>query len=189
MPLEKLPDTPITRAVEPQRQAAVNKAREHAQGVIDKIHAKLKEHDWDIEKAAPFPRGLFSSHYEEYKRKKATHDLYHGMTQTDPRSKHRVASPMNKEPHYRIPHPDRQKKFLDDAEAQAHSEYDSFVHKLNNKVGEHHSAELVGNHVWGHSILHVNKADGTSEKWKTQQIFKLSKLGKPHNQWPTRKVK
>jgi hypothetical protein len=187
----ELPDTPITHAVEPQRKAAVARAREHAQGVVDKVHAKLAEHNWDIDKAAPYPHGKFSRDYNAYKREKVVHDLFHSLTKLDT-AKHgsyRVASSQNKEPHYRVPNPEAHAKLLDQAEEQAHGEYDSFIHKLNTKVGDHKSAELTGNHVWGHSILHIEHHDGRKEKWKTQQIFKLSKLGKPHNQWPTRKIK
>lgn len=182
----ELPDTPITRAVEPQRKAAVAKARENAQGVIDKVHSNLKEHGWDLIKAAPRPDSWNMSR-DQYMRVKGHHDIHANLTQRA--DKQASYSATRNAPNVRKPDPEAQKRFLDGAEENAHAGYDSFVHKLHEKVGDHTHAELTGNHVWGHSILHIKHKDGTAQKWKTQQIFKLSKLGKPHNQWPTRKVK
>lgn len=197
--------TPISKAVEPQRKAAVNKAMEHAQGVVDRVHGELAKHDWDLNAVAPRPNWRNSSRDDPAKRK---HDLYSMLTHHDgdrnlPSRRVRSAGDVGQhEPHYvtashsykstssgkTVTH-NSGKKFVEDAEEQAHAGYDGFVAKLHDKVGEHTHAELTGNHVWGHSILHVTKVDGSKEKWKTQQIFKLSKLGKPHNQWPTRKIK
>jgi hypothetical protein len=68
-------------------------------------------------------------------------------------------------------------------------QYTAFIQKLEGKVGAHTAAALDGSHVWGFSILTVTKADGTVEKWKTEQIINVSVLGKVFNQWPSRKVK
>lgn len=179
-------NTPISKAVEPQRKAAVNKAVEHAQSIIDRVHKHLAAHDWDLTKAAPYPNS-FNMGREQYMRAKAHHDIHSNLTQR--KDKATSYSAGRNQPNVRAPHPEAEARFLKDAAEQAHSGYDSFVAKLHEKVGEHTHAELTGNHVWGHSILHIKHADGSAQKWKTQQIFKLSKLGKPHNQWPTRKVK
>jgi len=79
--------------------------------------------------------------------------------------------------------------FIDDAGERASLQYTGFIQKLEAKVGDHTAAVLTGNHVWGYSVLHVTKADGTTENWKTQQIFNVSVLGKLFHQWPSRKVK
>lgn len=179
-------NTPISKAVEPQRKAAVNKAVEHARSIIDRVHANLKEHDWDLTKAAPRAES-FNMGREQYMKVQGRHDLHSNLTRRKDKSGSYSAG--RNVPNIREPHPEAEARFLKDASEQAHSGYDSFVAKLHEKVGEHTHAELVGNHVWGHSILHVTHKDGSTQKWKTQQIFKLSKLGKPHNQWPTRKVK
>ena len=191
--------TPISKAVEPQRKAAVNKAMEHAQSVVDRVHGELAKHDWDLNAVAPRPNWRNSSRDDPAKRKR---DLYSMLTHHDDKRNKSFRSYGSAEPHYvRTDHSYKStstgktvthnngKKFVADAEEQAHAGYDGFVAKLHDKVGEHTHAELTGNHVWGSSILHVTKADGSKQKWKTQQIFKLSKLGKPHNQWPTRIIK
>ena len=196
--------TPISKAVEPQRRAAVQKARDDAQKVVDKIHSHLAEHDWDLNQAAPRPHWRDQTSYQGQNALRK-HQLYQSVTTHDgerndklgyaDRNKHQFVKAVGS---IKIHHPekgkvdrviDNGKKYVDEAESQAHAGYDAFIHKLHDKVGPHTSAELTGNHVWGYSVLHIGHADGAKQKWKTQQIFKLSKLGKPHNQWPTRKIK
>lgn len=80
-------------------------------------------------------------------------------------------------------------KFIQAAKADAAAQYEAFVAKLQQKIGEVKNATLKGNHVWSYSILTVEKPDGTVEHWKTQMIINVSKLGKMFNQFPTRKVK
>jgi hypothetical protein len=79
--------------------------------------------------------------------------------------------------------------FIEAAKLAANNHYTSFIQKLEQKVGEHAAASLEGNHVWSSSILTVTKVDGSTEKWFTQQIMNVSKLGRPYPQWPSRKVK
>jgi hypothetical protein len=72
---------------------------------------------------------------------------------------------------------------------QAADEYQLFVKKLVAKIGDVLAADLDGNHVWSSSTLTVRKADGSVERWFTQQIVNVSCRGKYFNQWPTRKLK
>ena len=80
-------------------------------------------------------------------------------------------------------------KFIARRIAEAAASFDSFVTKLDRKVGIHTAATLAAGRTWGFSILHVTLADGTVEKWKTQSIVNRSALGLHFNQWPTRIVK
>jgi len=80
-------------------------------------------------------------------------------------------------------------RFIKIAKEDAAIQYDEFVAKLVIKIGKVTDATLFGNHVWSFSILTVTKEDGSIEKWKTQMIVNISKLGKLFNQWPTRKMK
>jgi hypothetical protein len=80
-------------------------------------------------------------------------------------------------------------RFVKEAGTMASEQYTLFIRKLESKVGAHVSATLEGSHVWGFSELTVTKADGSKEKWRTQQIVNVSVLGKLFNQWPSRKVK
>lgn len=61
--------------------------------------------------------------------------------------------------------------------------------KLEMKIGEHLTATLEGNHVWGDSFITVEKANGENERWRTHTILNVSKLGLYFNQFPTRKIK
>jgi hypothetical protein len=81
------------------------------------------------------------------------------------------------------------RRFIKQRMEWAAADYDAFVIKLVKKIGEVKKAELHGNHVWGYSTLIVTIPDGEVQAWKTQQIVNHSKLGKPFNQWPTRRMK
>lgn len=73
--------------------------------------------------------------------------------------------------------------------AEAEASFDSFVLKLDGKVGAHKAAELIAGATWDYSILRVTLADGTAQNWKTQCIVNCSALGTLFNQWPTRLIK
>ena len=79
-------------------------------------------------------------------------------------------------------------EYVADARKDAAAQYDSFIAKLNAKIGPATVARLEGNHVWSYSFLFVETASG-SQCWKTQMIINRSKLGKLFNQFPSRKVK
>ncbi|RTL03536.1 hypothetical protein EKK58_12775 [Candidatus Dependentiae bacterium] len=68
-------------------------------------------------------------------------------------------------------------------------EFDDFISKLVMKIGEVEKAKLESKDVWGYSLLHIVRASGARETWKTQEIFKTSMYGVHFNQWPTRKMK
>lgn len=72
---------------------------------------------------------------------------------------------------------------------EAAEEFDSFVMKLDGKVGAHTTATLAQGRTWNYSVMHVTLADGTVQMWKTQRIVNTSVLGLRFNQWPTRIVK
>lgn len=80
-------------------------------------------------------------------------------------------------------------KYVVECGIMASEQYNLFIRKLETKVGDHLTATLDGDHVWGYSTLTVGKADGSTEQWRTQQIVNVSVLGKLFNQWPSRKVK
>jgi hypothetical protein len=113
---------------------------------------------------------------------KAKHSLYHSLTQSVSYSPIYGASSVVKSD------PERQRLFIKEARRNAAHQYESFICKLEDKIGSHSAATLDGSHVWGYSILTVTTPEGV-QRWKTQTIINMSKLDKLFNQYPTRKVK
>jgi hypothetical protein len=160
---------PIEAAVRPLKEDAMNRAEKYARAIIEKAVAEVAASS--LTECAPYPKAWKAptATVEQYRAAKIKHDLYRIL-----------AGPGSEK---------GQAKFIEDARENAAAQYEEFIAKLNGKIGVVTAANLNGNHVWGHSILTVTKADGTTENWKTQTIVNVSKLGKVFNQFPTRKVK
>ena len=170
----------ISQAVEPLRTEAMKRSEIKAVEIALSVAKELVENGNDLRKAAPYPKTAWSgNHPAEIAKHRLFGGLVHhvggcrGMNDPDPVVMHSV-------------YVDR---FVDNARTDASAQYDSFIAKLESKIGDYVTAELKGDHVWGYSILTVTKADGSVENWKTSMIVNVSKLGKVFNQFPTRKVK
>jgi hypothetical protein len=180
---------PIAAAVAPLKDRAIAGATEAAKKQIERIHAKLAEHGWDVDKAAPRGRSMKDSK-AVYRQKNAEHQLFWAVTELVPRTTYAVNPPS-----IMRPSAEREAKFIAEAQADAAAQYEAFVAKLTAKVTESLGSEPVAAElfsmggVWGYSTVRVTAADGRVENWKTQQIINVSVLGKLFNQWPTRKVK
>ena len=181
--MENQPITPIAFAVEPLRNEAIADARNFAQDYIDKLLTGLKKVGNDAEIFAPYPSGNCSR--SEYS---LAHTKYHHVREFT------TSKEYSRRPHS----PDirtgidfkRIENFIDNAGRDASIAFDAYVSKLNYKVGDHSSASLLTYHnIWGYSILDVTLPDGSLQKWKTQKIFNISKLGKVFSQYPTRLMK
>lgn len=172
--------TPIAEAVNPSREAAVAHAVARAENFVETIKAELIAAEMNVDVVAPIARSTMSR--EEYKK---THARYQLVTQfvTQPatrrRSDARVALGFNQ---------DGIDRFISMIAADAAADFDAYVAKLESKVGDCIAASVEGN-LWSESILTVTKADGSTERWKTQMIINVSSLGKLFNQYPTRKMK
>lgn len=173
--------SPIRKAVEPliadAQKWAAKMAREHIAKVIQELVAA----DWDLEKAAPYPRSMGVSRA----------DFTFGMRRfnffraiTTPRKSSRNMH----EPNFCDRNPAAIEKIVKEARKDAAAKYEAFIEKLEQKVGAHTSAKLQGNHVWGWSFLTVETPSG-EQIWKTRQITNVSVLGLYFPQWPSRKVK
>ena len=171
----------IENAVLPLKSDAVERAEQEAQRIVARIINALEAADWNLNVVAPRPHTRMSR--EEYVRLLSKHDLFKSVTI------HTQTSRSPSEPDIRARSIESEQRFIDAAKKDAAYQYDLFVAKLVKKVGEASSADLAGSHVWGHSILTVTKPDGCVQKWKTQMIINISKLGKVFNQFPTRVVK
>lgn len=162
----------VAAAVEPSRAAAVERARIEARALASRIWERY-EQDPTIGSYARRSAFPHTTAYEIYRR---NYTLLGEVTATTDGGKTRT------------PAPEKVERFVADAAKEAELAYTSFIAKLEKKVGECDSATLEGDHVWGHSTLIVVKGEQV-ERWRTQQIVNVSKLGRPFNQWPTRKLK
>jgi hypothetical protein len=173
---------PIEAAVLPLKTDAIVRAERDALALMDRIFAKMDEHGWDADKAAPRGNSRADGHIQ-YKTKMSIHNLYLMVTT--------YVHPTRgyNDPNLRKRDQAVEDRFVENAKETAALQYDMFVAKLISKIGDTKTATITGNHVWGHSILTVETADGTVERWKTQQIVNQSKLGLLFNQWPSRKIK
>lgn len=171
---------PIEVAVAPLKETALVRAEKDAKNFVEKIFAKLAEVNNDMEMAYPYPKDCWAPDYKKNLRLRAT---------VSSLIDHVKSSRRINEPDFVVRNDVKVAAFVERAKEFAGIQYDEFVVKLVNKIGEVTDASLDGDHVWGYSVLTVTKTDGTKEKWKTQQIVNVSKLGLLFNQWPSRKMK
>lgn len=178
----------IAKAVEPVRAEAIARATKEAFAVIAKVEAALAAAGGDREVLAPYPSS-WNCDKRTWNIKKGYYTLVHVLTERDIKPGEWAGCRSPKDPDPARMSPEGCAKFVKQAQEDASAQYDAFIAKLEAKIGETTAAVLKGEHVWGHSILTVTKADGTTENWKTQMIVNVSVLGNLFNQWPTRKVK
>jgi hypothetical protein len=175
----------IEAAVLPLKSAAIERAAQDTRVMIGNYLTKIIENGNDLKVAFPRGNSLRDSR-NDYLAKQRRHSFASAVTTRD------LSKPYSyrmDEPYFVVASAEKIERMVTEAQEMAAQQYDLFVAKLVRKVGEVVSATLSGNHVWGHSILTITKADGSVERWKTQQIVNQSVLGTLFNQWPTRKVK
>lgn len=177
-------ESPIGVAVLPVKADALLDAETRVRAKIQKVLEGLAAANWDAEAFAPYPNSMTMGR-NGYLAAKNKYSHVRAITKSAP------GAPAARRMHSPDPRVinaegiEATVKMNVDAVAVA---YDAFVLKLVRKVGEHSAATLEGNHVWGHSVLTVTTPAGV-ERWKTQMIVNVSKLGLLFNQWPSRKVK
>lgn len=171
----------IENAVAPLKALAMDAAEAFAKRIIAATLATLDAANGDAQIAAPFPRSTVSR--ADYQKAYSKYLTLRSITANASPS---CRSPRDPEP--RVRSEAKEAEFIAEAREQAAASYIGYVRKLVTKVGACDAAELVGNYVWSLSILNVTKG-ATVERWKTQQIINVSKLGKVFNQWPTRLLK
>jgi hypothetical protein len=175
---------PVGAALHDKKADAVKSAGEDARVYVGKVREDLIKHGWDLNAAAPYP---YREHGYQADAKKLKHNNYSRLTTSDP-AKGYQSRRMNNDPHFVIMDDASIERFVEQAERAAAMYYDAFICKMVAKVGVCDEAKCEGNHVWSHSILTVTKGS-TVERWKTQQIINVSKLGLHFPQWPSRLMK
>ncbi|RTL05704.1 hypothetical protein EKK58_07370 [Candidatus Dependentiae bacterium] len=180
-------NNPIVEAVAPLKQKAMSRAEESAKRTVARVKEDLKQHNYDIRKAAPYPKR--AKDIGDYLIQEAKYHLYQSLTTW-------TASAGFNDP--LIVKVDAQKvlKYIAKCIGDAARQFDTFAVKLTEKIGKVEEAILEGYSpnekevdVWGYSYLHILRSDSSRETWKTQEIHKTSMYGKHFNQWPTRKLK
>lgn len=179
---------PIAEALAPFRADAVKEAREATINMLARIEKQAEEAGYDLDALAPYPKnGMGRGPYLQALSRRR---MFERLFKTQPK-------PVNiwgkGAPTLLVPGmiPDRVALEIEQAEKDAEFNYDAYVRKMMWKIGDVVSAECVngGDDVWYSSVLAVVKADGTTERWHTQRIGNVSKLGKYFHQYPSRKVK
>jgi hypothetical protein len=172
----------IRECVEPLRIQAVKKAEDHATNYVQRVINDLFTYEWDLEKAAPYPWSSLRMPRREAQIALRKYNSYKSLTTSKEVTRRRG------EPDYVDMDEASVIRYVDACKEAASAQYTAFIAKLEMKVGDHVSATIQGSHVWGYSILTVQKVDGV-ERWKTQQIENVSKNGLYFPQWPSRKMR
>ena len=182
--------TPLAKAVAPLKVQAVANAEIRANEWVEKRMAELEAAGWNINAVAPAPNSLKEGR-ETYRAKQARRRAYESITRYEtPEGVYNDQTWRDMTlPRIVQPHQDGIDRYVQFCREMAAMQYEAFVYKMVGKVGEHTAAELLDNNVWGYSHLLVTKADGSTEKWRTQTIINVSVYGKQFNQWPSRIVK
>ena len=171
----------IANAVAPIKQASIDAAVEATKEMIARFTAELEKANWDLNLAFPRPNGFGSR--SAYMQKKAARDFAFSLVRTVD-SSYRPNQPM-----FVRMCEESIARALVVAAKDAAAQYEAYVVKLINKVGECDSAVMgFMNGVWHDSDLVVTKGD-SKEVWNTKCIINRSVHGKVFNQFPTRKRK
>lgn len=170
----------IKEAVNPLRQHAIVRARDHATMLVERFRKELEAAGNDIDVVAPYPE----SNDPSYRRKKIRRLMFNKIV------KYRNV-PTDENDHVLADiDPILAKKFIEEAIENADVHYDDYISKMSERIdGEVVDADLTGNHVDSYSVLHVLKSDGSRENWRTRMVINTSKYGKLFNQFNARKVK
>lgn len=176
---------PVQAAVAPLKAEAIAYGKKQAYEAADRFLAAIAEFDNCMSDFNPYPRGGSKADYNKYSARQGLRSQL--MVADDERN----AVTYNRDnKYYSKPCPALREVFAEKIGEVYGENYDKFVAKLIGKVGlDVTTADLDGNHIWGHSILTITRSDGSVENWKTQTILNFSVHGTPFNQWPTRKTK
>jgi hypothetical protein len=175
--------SPIAKAVEPHRAAAVKRAQQSATAVVAKLAEELAAAGWDLAKIAPFPSSMVSR--RQYMMAKSRRVMFEQI------ANHIGGSGWRGKDTVEMMEYDAEsaKRLIEQAKADASASFTSYIAKLTVKVGDVTSATISDGNLWDGAVLTVRRQDGSTERWRTKCILNVSCLGKVFNQWPTRRIK
>lgn len=176
----KTPTHPVAIVVEPLRQSAMDNAEKYVRADVVEAYAALETAKWDLDVAAPRVRGGFDPQETEKRR-------FYGTITKSVRGYEIKGQPNTVEKN-----PAGVEYLVKQARRDAEASFIGYVNKLVGKIGDDvKHVELRGidkSNLWARSELTISRADGSVEKWLTQQIWNRSILGKSFPQWPTRQT-
>lgn len=172
--------SPIALAVEPRREAAIDRALESAREYVRFVEARLIECGMDIDVAFPSPSN--NAGRREYLAARRRRDNVWQLVSSVTNGSRRFS-----DPNPVVMNADKISEFFNRVVFDAAAQFDEYVAKLESKVGAADQAEIDTAPLWNGSILTVNIA-GEVQKWKTKMILNVSCLGTLFNQWPTRRI-
>ena len=154
-------------------------AKQRAKEFIEKRLEFLSKHDWNINKAVPYPSGYGS----DYKMAQNRRSLYNAIT------KSKSSSVKVGEPDIREPDQQKIDRYVANSVKDAEASYREFMQKMITKIGKPViDAKMVGN-IWTNAVLTVTTNDGEQQVWHTKMILNFSKYQRMFNQFPTRRKK
>lgn len=160
----------VALAVEPLRKDTLEQAKIRTRERIASALEKLAAHDWN---PYNFPGASMHPQF----------DIARKVTRQDQKRFGWFREQSDRSEQY----------YLDLVLKGVDQQFDSYVRKLEAKIGaEVAEAKLEGGHgnsLWGYSLLKIRLNDGSTQTWKTQLIWNISKLGLVFPQFPTRKLK
>lgn len=175
------PTSPIAAAVEPRREAAIDRALESAREYVRHVEARLIECGMDIDVAYPSP-DCRTHDRREYiaaeRRRNAVWSLVRSVN---------GGSRRFSDPNPVVLDAEKISLYFDLVYRDAAAQFDAYVAKLEGKVGNAEEAAIDNAPLWNGSVLTVRVA-GEVQQWKTKMILNVSCLGTLFNQFPTRRI-
>ena len=186
----------IAKAFLPMKTEAMAYAKSESEKWNNELVSRLEKADWNLDTLAPkAPKDATKEQIESADRRRA---MYGRVSKRD--DQRLISAGFTKPSKFNPGH----HVLLDDApsyvtydagsaerhvkaDVEAAAEFfDTFVSKMDAKVGDHDSAEVEGK-PWIGATVTITKG-ALREVWHTQQIINRSVYGKLFNQWPTRLV-
>lgn len=171
----------IETLVLPLKEEAIKRLSDFMMEKVDHTLALLVDNDWNINMIAPRPN--YNDSNETHRAKSAKRNFIERITKRD----HNRF--ITKGPDIVSKSEEGIERLMKEVADMASEQYIKFVAKLEAKIGSYEDASMEGNHIWGFSIITVQKADGSIEKWKTHTITNYSKFNLAFAQYPSKKMK
>lgn len=166
----------MIKLLEANRNEYIAVARDRAEEYKNYHLKKLEMADMNLDVAVPERPG---EEYREYKNRTA---IYTALT--DPAWK---GGKSPSDPDIRERNPKREEKWMQEQIEIAEANYDSFIKKMIQKIGEPVTDAKLEGSIWENATLTVTTVSGETQVWKTKIIINFSKFGKMFNQFPTRR--
>ena len=158
-------------------------AKKRAEEFVENKLDYLSKHDWDLVKAAPYPR--FGGYNGEYKMAQSQRSLYTSIT----KSKGNSYSSRPGDPEFREPDQQKIDRYVANSVKDAEASYREFMQKMITKIGKPVVDAVMTGNIWTNAVLTVTTNDGEQQVWNTKMILNFSKYQRQFNQFPSRRKK